>query len=145
MIDKARFISDLIQLAERDPPVRWLHQGREPETGLDCIGLPRYAYSLQERLPEALEREFDAYLTIPDGNRLLRVLREWFQEVDTAEKQPGDLILFYVRRNPQHMAVVINETEVVEAYRGWEVQRVIRWKIDPRRVVAGVFRITELR
>lgn len=146
IVDKQRFIDDLISLAERNPPVRFLHQGRDPETGLDCIGALRWAYMQQAGpLPEELEREFDAYLRNPNGDYFLSVLRVWFDEADRSERRPGDLLLIYARKNPQHMAVMVNESEVFEMYcsPAAGVSKALRQRLDPRRVVAAVFRFPE--
>lgn len=144
MLDKDRFIADLLTLANRVPPVPWLHQGRDPEVGLDCIGLPMWAYQQQKELPLELETQARAYLTRPDGHFFHRVLSEWFDQVD-GSYQPADLLLIYDRKNPQHIAVVIDPVLVVEAYAsvGSNVKRVVKWALDPRRVIAGVFRFPE--
>lgn len=130
--------------------VPWLHQGRDREVGLDCIGAPRYCLVKQlGRLPEALEREFDAYLRRPDGKYLLKVMREWFDEVELSGPrvplQPADILVIYDWTNPQHVAVMVSETEVVEAYCGVAsgVRKVMKQRLDPRRVIAAVFRFPE--
>ncbi len=146
MIDKEQFVADLLSLAERDPSVRFRHQGREIATGLDCIGALRWAYHQQgKELPERLEREFDAYLRRPDGQRLLAIMREWFDEVSRETFQFADLLVIYDRTNPQHVAVAVNESEVVEMYSNpvAGIGKAIRQKLDPRRVVAAVFRFPE--
>lgn len=146
IVDKQRFIDDLLSLTERNPPVRWLHQGRDPATGLDCIGALRFAYMKQQGpLPEGLEREFDAYLRRPNGDHFLSVMREWFDEADRSERQAADLLVIYDRKNPQHMAVAVNETEVFEMYCNPSagVGKALRQKLDSRRVVAAVFRFPE--
>lgn len=141
IIDRDKFIADCVSLAERQPPVPWLHQGRNPEVGLDCIGLPMWAYRQQKELPLELETQARAYLPRPDGQFFHRVLSDWFDQVD-GPYQPADLLLIYDLKNPQHIAVVIDPTFVVEAYasRGSNVKRVVKWALDPRRVIAGVFR-----
>ena len=144
MIDIDQYVDDLLALADRNVP--WLHQGRDPQVGVDCIGFLRHGY-LQQRaaLPELLEREFDAYLRRPDGEHLLAVMREWFDEVDRTDRQRGNLLVIYDRKNPQHVAVMVNQTEVVEAYcnPAAGVGRVLRQRLDRRRVVAAAFRFPE--
>lgn len=144
MIDINKFVDDLCGLAARD--VRFQHQGREPDIGVDCIGFLRWGYLQQrEALPEELERGFDAYLRRPDGRYFLSVLRDWFDEIERTDRQRGNLLLIYDRTNPQHVAVMTNEREVVEAYSSpvSGVERVLRQRLDPRRVVAAVFRFPE--
>lgn len=138
-----RFISDLLSLTDRE--VRWTHQGREPETGLDCIGYPRWAITLQTTLPAALEDEFRAYHKTPDGARLLRVMQQWLIEVPAGEAQRGDILLLYHKRNPQHVAVLVEPGFVVEAvtFPGSGIGKVLKQKLDPRRRIAACFRIPE--
>lgn len=148
MIDKTQFITDLVSLAERKPPVRFLHQGRDPDVGLDCIGALRWAYMQQfEALPDQLERQFDAYLRRPNGHHLLNTMRQWFEEVEReAARQPGDLIVVYDRKNPQHVAVVLNDSDVFEMYSSPQagINKALRQPFDKtRRVVAAVFRFPE--
>src|SRR5690242_6464317 len=115
-LDREQFLADLIALAEREPPVRWLHQGRDPDVGLDCIGFLRWAILRQGPLPEKLEAEFEKpYHLKFDGQRLLAVMRHWLPEVERTEIAPADILLFYVKNNPQHVAVMLPNNEVVEA------------------------------
>lgn len=144
MIDIDQYVDDLLTLADRGVP--WLHQGRDPEVGVDCVGFLRWGYLQQHgALPEQLEREFDAYLRRPKGEHLLAVMREWFDEQERTNRQRGNLLVIYDKKNPQHIAVMVNETEVVEAYCGVAagVRKVLRQRCDPRRVVAAVFRFPE--
>lgn len=144
MINVDKFIDDLCRLVVRRVP--FAHQGRDPNIGVDCIGLLRWGYLQQQpALPEELERGFDAYLRRPDGKVLLSTMRTWFDEADRADRRRGNLLVIYDRTNPQHVAVMINESEVVEAYSSKvsSVERVLRQKLDPRRIVAAVFRFPE--
>ena len=149
--DTQQFISDALALAAGQTPIPWEHQGRNPVTGLDCIGLPRHLYELQGlRLPDELEREFDAYHRKPDGLRMLEIMRRWFQEIETHDQQhlnaipghqPGDLIVMYWKRNPCHMGVLVSVTDIVEAFKKGNFARVR--KGDPHLPIAAVFRIPE--
>lgn len=144
MIDIDQYVDDLLTLADRGVP--WLHQGRDPDIGLDCVGLLRYGYLKQRAsLPEQLEREFDAYLRRPNGLHFLAVMRDWFDEVDRTDRRRGNLLAIYDRKNPQHVAVEVNEIEVVEAYcnPAAGVGKVLRQRFDPRRIVAAAFRFPE--
>lgn len=146
MIDIEQYITDLLSLAERGVP--WVHQGRDPELGVDCVGLLRWGYLQQNAaLPEGLEGQFDAYLRRPDGKHLLFVMRTWFDEQDRYDRRRGNLLVLYDRKNPQHIAFMINETEVVEAYcnAASGIGKVLRQRLDARRVVSSVFRFPESR
>lgn len=148
--NRDKFIADVLALVDHDPPIPWEHQGRDPDTGLDCIGLPRYAFSRQGALPDELEAEFAAYHRKPDGERMLSIMRRWFIEIPTNDQQqlidihgqePGDLIVMYYKRNPCHMGVLVNASEVVEAFKQGGFARVR--KGEPHLPIAAVFRIPE--
>lgn len=143
-LDKQKFVADLLSLVARG--IKWRHQGRDPETGVDCIGSLRWAYMQQhDALPEDLEREFDAYERRPDGAKLMEIMRAWFDEGERTDRQFGDLLVIYDRTNPQHMAVMVSETDVFEAYSSpiSGVEKCLRQRLDKRRVVAAVFRFPE--
>lgn len=140
-VDVQRFVNDLLTLSTRG--VKWVHQGRDPDIGVDCIGALRWAYMQQrDALPEELEREFDAYERRPDGDKLMSIMRGWFDEGERTDRQFGDLLVIYDRTNPQHMAVMVSETDVFEAYSSpiSGVEKCLRQRLDKRRVVAAVFR-----
>lgn len=130
------------------------HQGQDPATGLDCINYPRWGVRKQGiELPPDLEREFDAYSENPDGWRMMEIMRRWFQEFPVAdntlppEAMPGDLLQLYVKRNPKHLAVIVNREPliVVEAWMSADKKqgKVIEWPLDFRRRIAACFRIPD--
>jgi cell wall-associated NlpC family hydrolase len=146
--DRDKFVTDALSLVGRSVP--WEHQGRNPDVGIDCIGLPRWAYQLQRPLPDELEAEFAAYHRKPDGERMLTIMRRWFEEVPAHDQQrlplivghmPGDLVVMYFKRNPCHMGVLVSATEVVEAFKQGDFASVR--KGEPRLAIAAVFRIPE--
>lgn len=112
--NRQQFLDDLRELA--DCEVRWRHQGSSPETGMDCIGVIRYCVEKQTKLPQPLAGEFSNYTRPPNGRRFLQVLRAWLIEVGPSALQPADLVCFFRRRNPQHMAVVMEQGIIGEAY-----------------------------
>lgn len=142
--NREQFVSDALALTKLNIP--WRHQGRDPLTGLDCIGMPRFLYRSQGlELPEELDREFRSYHHKPDGKKLLRVMREFFTEITRDELQPADLIVAFIYSNPQHMAVVVSPDSVVEAFRSSDgyVCRVLERKLKATRHIAACFRIPD--
>src|SRR5262249_39784985 len=117
-LDRQRFIDDIRSLARMKIVFR--HQGRSLETGMDCINAPAWAFENQGlSLPAELNQEFESYHERPDGERLLAIMRKWFLELPPQWEvaEPGDLVIFYARRNPQHLAVKVTDDLLVEAYR----------------------------
>lgn len=134
------FVADARALVGTE--VRWLHQGRDPATGLDCVGLPRWLLIRQMgALPAELETELTRpYHRHPDGQRLLETVRTWFDEVGRADMRAGDLVVVYDRRNPQHIAIACDSVFVVEAYANRRIMKIVYWPLAKLREIAGVFR-----
>ncbi len=143
--DRQRFVEDAIALVEQG--VRFRHQGTDPETGLDCINLPRYLCAQQGvQLPPELLKEFESYSENPDGWRLLEIMEQYFEKVETSTA--GDLLIIYARRNPKHLAVQVSDDNppmIVEAYRSETEPKgsLKRQPLDFRRRVAARFRIPD--
>jgi cell wall-associated NlpC family hydrolase len=140
-LDKQKFISDLRSLVGTE--TRWRHQGRDPETGLDCLGFPIWALTQQIELPAELWSQLLPYHHKPDGQKLLRTIREWFDEVSREEMQMADLVVIYDRRNPQHIAVACDNENVVESYASGRLMKIVYWPLGTWREIAGVFRFPE--
>lgn len=93
---------------------RFHHQGRvkaseEGVGGCDCLGLlvgVAQELRLTTKNGKGLLADFDerSYGHLPDGKRLQAVLREVLTVVEAA--QPGDVVLFRLEREPQHLAMV---------------------------------------
>jgi hypothetical protein len=157
--DRERFVSDLRALVKQG--VGFKHQGRDPETGLDCINLPAWAYREQGlTFPAELDKETREYPEEPDGWRMREILRQWFIEIPVVdnrvlEAQPGDLLLCYVMKNPKHMAVIVDlipDAEprkpwawVVEAWRSPDnkIGKLLDQPLDWRRRICACFRIPD--
>lgn len=145
--DIQTFVEDVRSWAALGVPFR--HQGHSLETGIDCVNLPRMGYEAQGlRLPLELEKEFEAYHERPDGDHLLEVMRRWFFEVPFEETEPGDLLILYARRNPQHLAIKITNGKppmVVEAYRSEDrkIGKLLEQPLDFRRRIAACFRFPD--
>lgn len=142
--NRQRFIDDLRYLATLNIP--WRHQGTSIETGMDCIGVFRWAFELQGlRLPQDLLDEW-YYHRPPDGKRLLRIMREWFVEISAEETQPSDLMVLYQRKNPCHVIAKVSENEIAEAYESLDgaVSKFLIRPLDPRHRIAACFRIPDV-
>ena len=80
---------------------RFRPQGRDPQTGLDCIGLACAAY----RVPTT-EIPFDYRLRGNHYGQLVNGLRPWFRRVAKAGGRAGDLVLLEVAPDQFHVAVL---------------------------------------
>lgn len=82
---------EIVRLARSTLGTRWLHQGRNPESGLDCAGLIIWVGWEAGYLP----RDFDVrgYRREPDGRTLLEALTTHARPRAWADWQPGDFVL----------------------------------------------------
>jgi len=142
MFDREQFVNDLRYLATLN--CKWLHQGRTPETGMDCVFSPRWAFERQGlKLPDELAEEFEHYHRPPNGRHMLQVMRKWFIEIPKEEVRPSDLMVLFVRKNPCHVVVKVSETEIAEAYDNGGTSRFLVRPVDPNQTVAACFRIPD--
>lgn len=96
---------DVVREAKALLGVPYRHQGRDPETGIDCVGLP---VIIVRRLGGAVE-DYTAYQMEPDGRTLLDYVRRNCDPVFN-DMRLGDLLVFYFRRRrelPQHVGIVV--------------------------------------
>ena len=80
---------------------RFRPQGRDPELGLDCIGLACAAY----RVPTS-EIPFDYRLRGDHRGQLVNGLRIWFRKVAQSAAKAGDLVLLEVAQDQLHVAIL---------------------------------------
>lgn len=145
--DVNRFIQDALALSEQD--VKFRDQGDDPETGLDCVNLPRYLVGLQGlKLPAEMEDAFKAYNPTSDGKRMFALLKKYLIEIPIENACAGDLYLFRGKQETRHLAIRLTDDDppmIYEAYRSNTRQKALkselRW-IRARQIVAA-FRIPE--
>jgi NlpC/P60 family putative phage cell wall peptidase len=86
------------------------HQARLKGVGCDCLGLiigVVDALGLKDASGMALASYDEVtYSKEPDGAYLTQKLTGLLEEVPIAEARAGDLALFKVRENPQHLAIL---------------------------------------
>lgn len=86
------------------------HQARLKGKGCDCLGLIIGVVDelgMQDRNGKPLAGYDEvSYSKEPDGAYLTQKLTALLDEALVAQAQPGDLALFTVRDNPQHLAIL---------------------------------------
>jgi cell wall-associated NlpC family hydrolase len=82
---------EIVAAARSTLGVRWRHQGRDPELGLDCAGLIVWVGWETGHLP----RDFDVsgYRRTPDGRTLQAALRANARQKSWPDWKPGDFVL----------------------------------------------------
>lgn len=89
----------VVEAARAYRGVPWRHQGRS-RTGMDCAGLIVLAY----RDAGVELKDLIGYTRHPWRDGLVGALRDNFKSVEGAP-QPGDVLLFRVTKEPQHLAI----------------------------------------
>ena len=111
------------------------HQARLKGKGCDCLGLIVGVVDelgLKDKHGQPLAGYDEVtYSKEPDGAYLTEKLTVLLDEVPIAEAQAGDLALFKVRENPQHMAFLTdyeNTLGMVHSYA--PARRVVEHRLD---------------
>ena len=116
------------------------HQGRDPASGLDCLGLLEYlAFRLWGRVMPPRQ-----YRRRPDGAELLAGLQAELREIPVAGARAGDAVLIVLPRHDvaRHVGLLSDgpyelemihafETDtpgsvIAEPYRGWKRKLTVR-------------------
>lgn len=95
------------------------HQGRAKDRGVDCIGLP--VGCLRNLGVDVYDP--DGYAREPNGT----LEKELYKRLEPIEFQPGALLLFRIRTNPQHVAIA-TDYGMIHAYSG--ANKVVEHLID---------------
>lgn len=109
------------------------HQGRLKGVGVDCVGL---IVCVLRDLGREVNDSFD-YNGHPDSAFLREKLREHFNEIAPDAAREGDIFLFRIGRNPQHLAFSMASGQIIHTHQG--VQRVVETHIGEwrERIVAA--------
>ena len=107
-------------------------QGRDPRSGLDCVGLCLAAY----RIPaERVRRDYP--LRGDFRGEVMASLAGWFRRIGKGRARAGDLLLLAVAANQLHLAVRTAEGFVHADAR---LRRVVHTPGDPDWPLIGVYR-----
>lgn len=132
-----------VATARKHLGVRFQHQGRLPEAGVDCIGLVILVCK------ELGISDFDItdYGRMPDG-RMDEYCRHNLNVLRMGEVRPGDVLTFRWERHSSHMAIVSDVTDagvyIVHAY--LKNRKVVEHRMDNMwlALVSGCYEIRGL-
>lgn len=89
------------------------HQGRLKGIGIDCAGLI-VCIAKELDLPYA---DMKNYARIPDGKSLREILKNnTAKEKTLNEAQPGDILLMRFLNEPQHVALLMPNNQIIHSY-----------------------------
>lgn len=127
---------DIVSAARALRGVRFHHQGRSMQTGVDCLGL---LVLVAEKCALRMDgvplhaRDRTDYGHNPDVMTLRAALDAALMQVDVETMQAGDVGLFLVDKRPQHLAIITDypmedEFGMIHAYA--PQRKVIEHRLD---------------
>lgn len=111
---------------------RFRPQGRDPELGLDCVGLIVATFDLPVEQVAG-----DYRLRGGDRPRLIAELDRFFRRVPLARQRTGDVLLFSIGSAQMHLAV---QTEIGFVHADARLRRVVETPGRPPWPLVSVFR-----
>lgn len=115
-------IDSLIKEARTYLGVVWKHQGRSHK-GVDCVGFLINAF----KYINVKIIEIRGYSRNPDGIKLKQIMDNQpnlIKILPTEKMKAGDVVLFRIRKDPQHVALVTDSNTanlgIIHAYNGGE-------------------------
>lgn len=106
-----RFVDEVIAKYVGLP---FVHNGRDPKSGVDCLGLIHCLYKdlgIDFPADDGAYIEEDWYVT--DPNRYLRNLLQLGVAVEKSELQKLDLVYFYIKGTVRHAGIMTSETTFI--------------------------------
>jgi hypothetical protein len=130
--------------------VRFAHQGRNAQYGLDCLGFlivtaERLGLTFSGHPPSALDTR--DYSTRPDAAALKQKLDQWLLPAN--EAMAGDILLLAIQGEPQHLALVSDypvagEIAMIHAYA--PARKVVEHRYDAhwRKATRAIYRLPQV-
>lgn len=116
--------ASIIAVARSQLNTPFKHQGRVPGLALDCAGLA--AYVATELGMDF--NEWPGYGRVPNNGLLQAVMDAQPCLEVVSSKQPGDILMMRVGREPQHLAVYTGDDTIIHAYEA--VGKVCEHRLD---------------
>ena len=100
------------------------HQGRLKGVGADCLGL---VVGVGRALGLS-QADGTGYPRQPDGTALLAGLDAAYVRLPLGRQKPGDILVFRIRREPQHLALLTASSGMIHVHAA--VGRVVETRLD---------------
>jgi hypothetical protein len=102
----------IVEAARSFIGVDYLHQGRNPETGLDCVGL---GTAIAEKIGYSEIIDLEGYKKLPESGTVIQYLRMNLDEIPLAEVGIGDVYCMKIGTQlPCHFAVKVSDETNLE-------------------------------
>lgn len=115
------------------------HQGRLPGVALDCAGVVVCA----ARSAGYHVVDVHGYSRIPSNGQFMAAVLAHCDPVELSEVQPGDLMMFAFRTEPQHIAIITRTDPIFILHSYQHVGKVVEHSLDDtwRNRMRGCYRI----
>lgn len=100
-------VNEIIQRARSLVGVPFRAQGRNPLTGLDCVGVVLWCFAIPARFVRRDYRLRGAHL-----GEIEAALSIWFNRTGSTRGRAGDVMLFVLSRDQNHLAINCGHTFV---------------------------------
>lgn len=106
--------NDIVEKAREYIDTPFVHQGRLKGKGIDCIGL---IVGVAKELG-LFEYDHKAYARYSDGTLLMQHMHTVYDLGDIADRQAGDVVIYWVSRqtrHPQHVGI-LTDNGIIHTY-----------------------------
>jgi NlpC/P60 family putative phage cell wall peptidase len=97
------------------------HQGRVKGVGCDCIGL---VIGVCQEIG-LINFDFTNYERVPDSTVMMKEIEKHCKP--TIDPEPGDLLVFRIKKNPQHVGI-LTDRGIIHAYQS--IGKVVEHPLD---------------
>lgn len=121
---------DIVDTARSYIDTRFKHLGRNRH-GLDCIGLT-VVVARDLGLKDVSRLPIPTYGRVPRPHLFEPGLRQCLHKCDYGEAKPGDILLFAIKKYPQHVAIYSEQDGVPYMIHAFsQPNKVVENRIDP--------------
>lgn len=126
------FSNEIVERARSLVGVQFRPQGRDPRTGLDCIGVVLWTFAIPA---ESVRRDYR--LSGLHSGEVEAALSRWFCHVGPTQTCRGDVMLFAISQRQSHLAVNCGNSLIhADAF----LRRVVEIPMTNRWPLAAAFR-----
>ena len=93
----------------------YLPHARLKGVGTDCAMLPACVFEAVGCIPKVDPEYSQQWMLHRDEETYLAEIRKWAREIDEAEIQPGDLVVWKFGRTYSHSAIIIDPPIIIHA------------------------------
>lgn len=95
----------------------WRHQGTMKGGGCDCLGLIKgVARDFNMPQGQADTEKYRGYGRLPNPVTMLEGLAKHLHRIPPEEAGAGDILLFMIEGEPQHLAILTEEGNIIHAF-----------------------------